>query len=145
VTARGAVLAIDHGSKRTGFAIADPTRIVVQPLDVAHVDGDSDELLDVVGGLLAERDVAVLLVGMPLGPRSGQGSERARATTRLCERLAERFPDVAVVVRDEHLTTKEAEARLKDAGFHGKDRRARRDSWSAWVLLADWIEAGEPR
>ena len=33
---------------------------------------------------------------------------------------------------------------LHEAGFHGDDMKARRDSWSALVLLRDWIETGEP-
>jgi RNase H-fold protein (predicted Holliday junction resolvase) len=33
---------------------------------------------------------------------------------------------------------------LKEAGHHGEDRKARKDSMSAVVILRDWIEAGEP-
>jgi hypothetical protein len=33
---------------------------------------------------------------------------------------------------------------LRESGHHGSERKARRDSWSALVLLRDWIDSGEP-
>ena len=51
---------------------------------------------------------------------------------------------MAVTRQDERLSTKEAEALLRDAGHFGEERKARRDSWSALVILRDWIAAGEP-
>lgn len=141
-SARGSVLAIDHGSKRTGFAIADPLRIAVEPLEVWHGPGDGEELLARVAELLEDRTVTTFLVGHPLGT-AGAGP-RATAAGALARRLRARFPDVAVVLHDERLTTKEAEDLLREAGFHGRARRERRDSWSALVLLRDWIACGEP-
>lgn len=142
--ARGGVLAIDHGTKRTGFAVADALRIVVTPLDVCHAPGDGDEVLDHLADLVRERDTTTLLVGLPLS-RDGSEGGRAADVRAFMARVAERFSELEIVTHDEHLTTKEAEARLREAGHHGDARKARRDSWSAWVLLADWIEAGEPR
>lgn len=141
---RGGVLAVDHGTKRTGFAVADALRIAIHPLDVCHAPGDSDEVLDHLAALVQERDTATLLVGLPLS-RDGSEGGRAADVRAFAARLAQRFSELEIVFHDEHLTTKEAEARLREAGHHGDARKARRDSWSAWVLLADWIEAGEPR
>ena len=141
---RGSVLAIDHGEKRTGFAIADERRIVAQPLDVWHGSGDSDDLLEHIDTLLADRRVGAFVVGYPLNMDGSEGP-RARAVGAFVERLRRRFPGVVVVKRDERLTTKEAEQLLREAGHHGADRRSRRDSWSALVILRDWLEAGEPR
>jgi putative Holliday junction resolvase len=141
---RGGVLAIDHGAKRTGFAVADPLRIVVQPLDVWHGDGASDALLDEIARLLGERDVATLLVGLPLNMDGSEGGQAAAARA-FARRLAERFAPLEVVTWDERLTTHEALDLLRQAGHHGAARKARRDAWSAWVLLRDWIESGERR
>jgi putative Holliday junction resolvase len=145
VTPRGSVLAIDHGTKRTGFAVADPLRVVVQPLSTWHGPGDSDELLDYVGALMAERTVEALLVGVPLSPQGEARGARAADVERFIERLRARFEDVAVIACDERLSTKEAEHLLREAGLHGAERRERRDSWSALVILRSWIEDGEPR
>lgn len=144
MAAMGGVLAIDLGTKRTGFAFADALRILSQPLDVAHVPGEGPQLLAHVAGLLEERDVSTFLLGLPVSPGGGEG-ERATATRAFAARLGARFPGVEVILYDETLTTKEAEDLLREAGHHGADRKARRDSWSALVLLRDWMESGEPR
>ena len=138
------VLAIDVGTKRTGFAVADPQRIVAQALEVCPFGEDSPKLLDHIAGLLKERDVGTLLVGLPLDMDGGEGA-RAQATRRFAGRLAERFPELDVVPYDERLTTKEAEGLLREAGYSGRAGRKLRDSYSALVLLRDWIASGEPR
>lgn len=142
--ARDGVLAIDLGTKRTGFAVADPLRIVVQPLEVWHGDGASDALLERIAALCAERFIGTLLVGLPVNMDGSEGG-RAADVRAFAGRLAARFAALDVVTWDERLTTKEALDLLREAGHHGEARRARRDSWSAWVLLRDWIESGERR
>ncbi|MDA1265078.1 MAG: Holliday junction resolvase RuvX [Planctomycetota bacterium] len=137
-------LGIDHGTKRTGFAVTDPLRLSVQPLGVCQQPGDSDELCDHVAGLLDDRDVDVFVVGQPLN-MDGSAGPRAADVEAFCERLRQRFPAVTVVLVDERLTTKEAESRLSEAGYRGQERKARKDSWSAALLLEEWIRTGEPR
>ncbi len=139
----GAVIAIDHGAKRTGFAVADPLRVTVQPIGTFEGSGSGRELLDHIATLVADRDVAVFLVGLP---RHADGSLGARALEvgGFIERLRARFPSIEVLPYDEHLSTKAAEDLLREAGFHGEHRKSRRDSWSALVILRDWIAAGEP-
>jgi putative holliday junction resolvase len=140
--ARG-VIAIDHGAKRTGFAVADGLRIAVVPLEPFAGGGSSDALLEHIAELLEERDVDTLLVGYPLRA-DGSKSARTLEVDRFVESLARRFPGIRVVRRDEHSTTREADLLLADEGYRGAERKRRRDSWSALVLLRDWIASGEP-
>jgi putative pre-16S rRNA nuclease len=140
----GCAIAIDHGTKRTGFAVTDPLRISIEPLDLFRGDGAGEELLDFIAGLLADRSVGVFVVGWPLN-MDGSTGPRARDVQAFYERLGTRFPGIELARVDERLSTKEAEARLAEAGYRGAARKARRDSWSAVVLLEDWIRAGEPR
>lgn len=144
MSVRSGVLAIDHGTKRTGFAAVDALRIAAVPLDPYAGAGEGPELLAHVARLLEERAVGVLLVGLP---RHADGSEGVRAgeVRAFATRLAARFPALAVVLHDEHLTTKAAEDLLRDAGTRRSDWKGRRDSLSALVLLRDWLESGEPR
>ncbi|MEM1447972.1 MAG: Holliday junction resolvase RuvX [Planctomycetota bacterium] len=140
-SAKGAV-GIDHGTRRTGFAATDAARIVVTPLD--PVEGGNEAVLGGIARILDERDITHFVVGYPLRP-DGTVGERAQQVEAFIALLTARFPDVAIVRQDERLTTKEAEERLRDAGYHGPERKRRKDSWSAMVLLEDWIRAGEPR
>jgi len=144
VKRRAAVLAIDPGTKRTGFAVADALRVAIEPLATFHGPEGGEAWLAHVARLVGERELELVLLGLPVGPR-GEPSERSCAVLALRERLAARFPGLAIVTYDERWTTKEAEARLVDSGRTGRARKAARDAWSAAVLLEDWIRSGEPR
>ncbi len=140
----GGVLAIDHGTKRTGFAATDGLRIAAFALDTFHGAGDGDALLDHVGKLCDERTIATFLVGYPFNMDGTRGG-RAKDVDAFVARLRARFPGVEALLHDERLTTKAADELLIESGHTGADRKARRDSWSALVLLRDWLESGEPR
>jgi len=138
------VLAIDYGERKTGFASADPARILLTPLETARIPGEGAELLDHIQALLEERSVGLLLVGLPLN-MDGTAGDQALAVEAFVARLRARFPRLEVVTHDERLTTKEAESRLREHGYRGREIAERKDSWSALVLLEDWIRSGEPR
>ena len=141
---RGGTLALDHGDKRTGLAYADALGISTTPLDPFHGPGDSKALLDHVAATLAERDVGRLVVGLPLNA-DGSESPRCAVVHAFARRLGERFPELDIALVDEHLTSKAAEELLREAGFRPRESRARRDSWSALVLLRDWLLSAEGR
>ncbi len=140
---RRAVLAIDHGSKRSGFAAADPLRIAVRALDTWDGPGDGDGLLGHVAMHVDDWDVDTLLVGFPFN-MDGTAGPRAKDVNAFLERLRTRFPELRVIAQDERLSTKEAEELLRAEGYDWRERKRLRDSWSALVILRDWIAAGEP-
>ncbi len=137
---RGGVLAIDHGERHSGFASADALWLSAAPLDPFHGDGSGEALLEHIARLLAEREVATVVVGLPL---NADGSENPRCSEvrAFAARLSQRFPALEVVTQDEHLTSRAAEERLRAAGLRGRQARALRDSWSALVLLEDWLRS----
>lgn len=141
---QGGVLAIDHGTKRAGFAVVDGLRIAPTPLHSWRGPGGEEALLDHLAELVDERDIATFLVGLPLDMDGGEGP-RAKEVRAFAGRLAARFPGRDVVLFDERLTTKAAEELLRETDLSPEERRARRDSISALVILRDWIASGEPR
>lgn len=136
----GGVLAIDYGEKKCGFASTDRLRIAREPLAVLRHEGRVELVLEHIGELIAERDLSTLIVSLPLHADGSEGpaAQRTRAFVTLVQG---RFPDLEVDAWDEHLTTKEAEARLRALGRKGRAIRAERDSWSALVLLEDWLQS----
>lgn len=140
---RGAVIAVDHGTKRTGFASTDPLRIATRPLDVWHGEGASAELVEAIAELVSDHGADTVLVGLPYN-MDGSVGPRGAEVLAFMELLRERLEGVRVLPQDERLSTKEAEELLRQAGHHGDARKSRKDSWSALVLLRDWIEQGEP-
>jgi len=138
VSVRGGVLALDPGTQKCGFAATDALHIAREPLGVLRHEGDEARLFAHLEALLAERSVATLVVGLPLNVDGSRGP-RALAVEGLIERLRARFPALLVEPWDEHLTSKEAESRLRALGARVAELRAERDAWSALVLLEDWL------
>ncbi len=149
---RKAVLAIDHGEKHTGFAYVDALRLVPLPLGAYHGPGHGDGILEYIARELDQRTVGLFLVGLPgssgAGDKAGAGKRskgsRQGQVLSFAKALQQRFPELALVLYDEHLTTKAAEDLAREAELSLRQMRARSDSLSALVLLRDWLSAGEP-
>ncbi|MBK7645190.1 MAG: Holliday junction resolvase RuvX [Planctomycetes bacterium] len=138
----GGALAIDHGTKRTGFAYADALRISLNALEPFHGPGDAPAMLEHIAKLCDERSVRTFVVGLPYNMDGSEGP-RAADVRAFGERLRARFPAVELVYADERLSSKEAEELLRESGLHGLKARALRDSFSALVVLRDWVRAHE--
>ena len=149
---RPAVLAIDHGEKHTGFAYVDALRLVPLPLAAYHGPGHGSGIVKYIERELAQRTVGLFLVGLPVqlaalaktpAPTASKLSREGQVRS-FADALRQHFPDVAVVLYDEHLTTKAAEELAREANLSLRQMRERSDSLSALVLLRDWLSSGEP-
>jgi putative holliday junction resolvase len=96
------VLALDHGTKRVGMAIADPTGTLAQPLGYWPLEPFA-AFVDRLRGLLVEKEVALILVGMPRNMDGSYGP----AAQRVEEFVSVLRTALTVPVRswDERLTT----------------------------------------
>lgn len=124
------VLALDHGSARCGVAVSDPTRTIVTPLDPV-LRPDTRKGLARVRAVIAEREAAAVVVGLPLSLGGGD-SDQTRAARAFAARLAETV-GVPVVLHDERFTTRIAN---RTGGTASEDSRA------AAVLLEDYLRIG---
>jgi putative Holliday junction resolvase len=127
------VLAVDLGTKRTGFAISDPkgTMALALPtlLDVTAVD---------VAVLADEQGAEEVIVGLPLNMDGTEGPSARRALDFMEElRLHVIVP---VVPWDERLSTAEGQTRLREAGLDRKDRHKRADVAAAIVILESYLK-----
>lgn len=138
-------LGVDHGSKRTGLALSDPSGTIANPLEV--VEGGEAAAIERIAAVVAERDVAEVVVGLPKNMDGSVGPQAAAAlafTARLTERLA-----VPVSTWDERLTSIQADQALAGPVARGKkargpsreDVRERRDKVAASLLLQSWLDA----
>jgi putative Holliday junction resolvase len=130
------VLALDHGEARCGCALSDPSGTLASPLEpVARPDSRAG--LARLVALVREREVAEVVVGLPLRLDGGE-SEQTASARRFAARLAERLAPLGVPVAllDERLTTRQARA---SGGASSEDSRA------AAHLLESWLaRAGNP-
>ena len=130
----GRVLAIDPGTKRTGLALSDELGITAQGLET--YTGSGKALVEHVGRLAGEYGIITVVIGLPLS-MSGTELEGAGRSRELAAAI-EREYDIDVVLRDERMTSLEAErvmkqeGRIKNAGDI--------DRLSAVLLLSSYLE-----
>lgn len=140
---QGTVLGFDFGLKRLGVAIGQAVTATAQPLTTLTArDGAPD--WEAVAGLIAQWRPTALVVGMP---RNLDGSAHALAprVERFCRQLQGRFA-LPVYTVDERLSSREAEARLKQArraGRRGRVQKLEIDSLSAAIVLETWLSGAE--
>lgn len=129
----GRVLALDYGKVRTGVALSDPSRTIVQP-DEPIAKANSSDGLARVAALVASRDVTRIVVGLPVGLNGDETAQTARCRS-FAARLAQHV-DVPVELHDERYTS-----RLADHTVALTGSTSSRDSLAASHLLQSWMEA----
>ena len=121
------MLALDHGEARCGCALSDPTGTLVTPLGAVEAP-DTDRGLRALAGIVSEKGVERVVVGLPLtlaGEEGGQAGLARAFAARLGERV-----DVPVELYDERLTTRMAE---RGGGSADADSRAAAHLLEAWL------------
>ncbi|MEA2431715.1 MAG: putative pre6S rRNA nuclease [Thermoleophilaceae bacterium] len=112
------VLALDFGEARCGCALSDPTGTLATPLEAIERP-DTRRGMQRIAELVRQRDVGVVVVGLPLS-LSGEEGPQALRTREWAGRLATRL-HVPVELHDERLTTRQAE---RTGGRADEDSRA---------------------
>ena len=130
----GRVLAIDPGKKRTGLAVSDELGITAQGLET--YTGSREELVEHVGLLAGEYDIITVVIGLPLS-MSGVELENAALSRELAAVIEKKY-GIEVVLRDERMTSLEAERVMKQAGRIKNAGDI--DRLAAVLLLSSYLE-----
>ncbi len=128
----GPVLAVDPGTVRVGLAVSDPGRTIAFPLEVVPAKA----ALARIRALVAERGIAVIVVGLPLTLRGTIGPEGERVL-RFVEKLKKKLKGVPVETLDERLSSSEADRYLSDSA-----PREVRDAVAASLILERHLARG---
>jgi len=131
------VLALDYGSARCGCALSDPTGTIVTPIETVSRP-DSRRGLAKIEGIVREREVERVVVGLPLSLRGGD-SEQTIQTRAFAERLSRRLgEEVPVEMHDERFTTRMAQ---RESLAHPSASTTAEDSRAAAHMLESWLTA----
>lgn len=133
----GRVLGLDLGSRRIGLALSDVELPIAFPEGVLERKGLAKDL-EALRRLAVEREVARIVVGLPIH-MSGRRGPEAEAAERFAAALAE-ATGLPVDLQDERWTTQEAHRALAASGHGARDRRGRVDAVAASLLLRAWLE-----
>lgn len=131
------ILAIDYGSKRTGFALSDDSKTFAFGLSTQN----THEILPYLDKLVPKEKIDTIVIGEP----KTHTNEPAAITPKidlLKRQLTNRFPDVQLVSMDERFTSKMAFQSMIDSGMKKKDRqnKALVDEISATLILQQYLE-----
>ena len=133
----GTVLAFDFGEKRIGVATGETLLGSAHPLTVIHASSNDDRFA-AIGKLVDEWRPERLVVGLPTHA-DGTPHEMTRLASKFGERLARRF-SLPVSFADERLTSRGAEARLRETGRDTRGAKAVVDAVAAQLILQTWFE-----
>ena len=106
------ILAIDHGEKRIGLALSDPTATIASPFKVIeHVS----RLMDAaqVATLAHENDVGLIVIGQSFD-EEGRPNLAGRRAAKFAQALKEQT-SIPVVLWDESFSTQDARAARIDS------------------------------
>jgi putative Holliday junction resolvase len=142
------LLGLDVGERRIGVAVADDDGRAV-PLLTLRRSADPSTDAEALARLVAEHEVADVVVGLPLDVSGGEGRQ-ARLTRDWVDAVASLVP-ARFVFRDERLSSHLAEQRIgpmKRGRSGGPPSRTQRDQWrarvdreAAAILLQDELDA----
>jgi putative Holliday junction resolvase len=133
---QGRVLAIDIGAKRVGVAVSDELRLSVRPLPTLQRTSWK-RLLGSLAQLCETFDVRMIVLGLPLRLDGTEGD--AALEVRRVARNLELSLKLPLFLQDERLTSKTAEASLRQRGFQGVEISERIDSEAASIILSDYL------
>ena len=132
------VLAIDHGTKRMGIALSDPSGMIALPLEFIPAE-PFNAFLDRLKKLIQEKEVEMILVGMPRNMDGSYGP----AAAKVREFVAVLKETIAIPIQtwDERLTSAQANRFLIQADVSRKDRKQKVDQAAAAILLQSFLDS----
>ncbi len=135
------ILAVDHGEKRIGLAISDPTATIASPLKVIE---HTSRLMDAaqVANLAAENEVALIIIGQSYD-EEGKPNLAGRRAAKFAEALKEQT-QIPVILWDESFSTQEARATRIEMGVSRKKRAGHMDELAAVMILKSYLDANKP-
>ena len=132
------ILALDHGTRRTGVAISDELKMIAQPLEFIPTEPFAS-LLDRLKAILREKEVELILVGMPRN-MDGSYGEAAVKVQAFVGALREAIA-LPIQTWDERLTSAQAQRLLIQGGVRREKRKTKVDQTAAAILLQSYLDS----
>lgn len=131
------ILAIDYGTKRTGFAISDESRIFAFGLSTQETKNN----IAYLETLIPKEKIDTIVIGIPK-KLNNELAEIVPKIELFKRQMKNKFPDIKIIDVDERFTSKMAFQSMIDNGMSRKDRqnKALVDEISATIILQGFLE-----
>lgn len=132
------ILAIDHGTKRMGIAVSDPSGTIAHPLEFIPAEPFAG-FLGRLKEILREKEVELVLIGMPrnMDGSYGPAAEKVREFVLVLKEAI----TIPIQTWDERLTSAQANRFLLQADVRRKDRKEKVDKAAAAILLQSFLDS----
>lgn len=131
------ILAIDHGEKRIGLALSDPTQTIASPLKVIqHVSRIIDAAQ--VAEIANQNEVKLIIIGQSFD-EEGKPNLAGRRAGRFADELKNQT-DIPIEMVDESFSTQDARNARIELGISRKKRAGHQDEYAAVVILQSYLE-----
>lgn len=124
-------MGIDHGYKRLGIALSDPTQLIARPFTVIQRRSKAEDFA-ALRQIIEQEDVIKIVVGLPTDSQDEIGSQ-ARTVIRWARALA-RAVELPIVFWDESYSSVQAQS-------FGRSPGKPVDDLAAAVMLQEYLEA----
>ena len=132
------IIAVDHGEKRIGLALSDPTGTIANPFKIVqHVS----RLLDAaqIASLAQDNDVGLIVVGQSFD-EEGKPNLAGRRAAKFAAALQEQT-SIPVELWDESFSTQDARAARVELSVSRKRRGGHQDALAAVLILQSYLES----
>ena len=130
------ILAVDHGEKRIGLALSDPTATIASPFKVIeHVSRVIDAAQ--VANLAAENEVGLIVIGQSFD-EEGRPNLAGRRAAKFAAALRDQT-QIPIALWDESFSTQDARAARIEMGGSRKQRGGHMDELAAVLILRSYL------
>ncbi len=132
------ILAVDHGEKRIGLAISDPTAMIASPLKVIeHISRVMDAAQ--IAALADENNVSLIVIGQSFD-EEGNPNAAGRRAARFAEALKTQT-QIPIQLWDESFSTQDARTTRIEMGASRKKPSGHLDELAAVMILKSYLES----
>jgi putative holliday junction resolvase len=131
------ILAVDHGEKRIGLAISDPTQTIASPLRVIqHVSRMVDAAQ--VAEIAQQAEAGLIIIGQSFD-EEGKPNLAGRRAGRFADELKNQT-NIPIEMVDESFSTQIARSARIELGVSRKKRGGHQDEYAAVIILQNYLE-----
>ena len=136
--ASGALLRIDYGTKRVGFALSTPDQSLACPLETLQRSQAAQDARQICK-ICNDYRVVGLVVGLPVHMSGSEGG-KAREARQFGDWCGE-LTGLPVLYWDERFTSSMAENHLREFSLSRKRRKKHIDKLAAQLILQSFLDA----
>ncbi|EJA1885219.1 Holliday junction resolvase RuvX [Staphylococcus pseudintermedius] len=134
------IIGLDVGSRTVGIAISDLMGWTAQGLDILQINEEENELgIDALIDIIQKENVGTVVIGLPKNMNNSIGF-RGEASLKYKDALAERMPNLEIIMWDERLSTMAAERSLLEADVSRAKRKKVIDKMAAVFILQGYLD-----